>query len=526
MIAASVAAVCWTLAIEPATARRTLGVDSLRIEIGRALFTSAAVATALACGLALVTVVRAASPRAPLGTAALGLSVTGLTGAALLVGICEGTGTEQFLCSVGYAAGLLAVALGARQARGTTPARSSRSGALPLGAAAVAIGAQLVRLPVFGPADDVSVTLAALVAGALAVRQAAALRDLRRYGDEAAAREARFRALAHTDALTGLANRRRLVQVLRQDAVGGPPCVLLAIDLDGFKDVNDVRGHDVGDAVLVEVARRLSTRLRPAELAVRLGGDEFAVLLWASAADAETRAGEILADLARPYDVTVGPVYLSASIGMAGCATTTTVEGLLRNADLALRFAKKRGKNRVEHYAAADDQWLRRRTTIEEALRGAADRGELTLAYQPVVALDEGRAVGVEALVRWHHPTLGSVPPAEFVPVAEEVGLIGELDRWVLREACRQLSRWLADGYDLWVSVNISVRELHLPGYIGQVVDAFVDHGVPPDRLILEVTEHAVAVDVEQMIGRLAALRAVGVRVALDDFGAGYSSLG
>jgi EAL domain-containing protein (putative c-di-GMP-specific phosphodiesterase class I) len=169
---------------------------------------------------------------------------------------------------------------------------------------------------------------------------------------------------------------------------------------------------------------------------------------------------------------------------------------------------------------------MRRRTALEQALRGAVERGELSLAYQPVMSLPSARPVGVEALLRWHSPTLGQVSPAEFIPLAEEAGIIARLDRWVLDEACRQLSRWLAEGHDLWVSVNISVQELHLPEYVDQVVDALREHAIPPEKLVLEVTEHAVAIDLDELVNRLRALRETGVRIALDDFGAGYSSLG
>jgi EAL domain-containing protein (putative c-di-GMP-specific phosphodiesterase class I) len=180
----------------------------------------------------------------------------------------------------------------------------------------------------------------------------------------------------------------------------------------------------------------------------------------------------------------------------------------------------------VERYDAAYDQWMRRRTTVEQELRGAIEREELSLVYQPVIELPDGRPVGVEALVRWQHPVLGQVPPTEFIPIAEEAGLVNRIDRWVLHQACHQLSRWISEGHDPWVSVNISIRELHRPEYVDQVVEVLRAHRVPPERLVLEVTEHAVALDLDEVVDRLAALRAVGVRIALDDFGAGYSSLG
>jgi EAL domain-containing protein (putative c-di-GMP-specific phosphodiesterase class I) len=180
----------------------------------------------------------------------------------------------------------------------------------------------------------------------------------------------------------------------------------------------------------------------------------------------------------------------------------------------------------VERYQARYDELLRRRGTLESELRHAIDRDELRLVFQPVVALPSMRPVGAEALLRWHHPRLGAVRPDEFIPVAEESGLINRIGSWVLEHACRQLADWLARGHDVWVSVNLSPKELHAADYAGQVADVLAEYGVPPQRLVLEVTEHAVATDMEELISRLAELRATGVRIALDDFGAGYSSLG
>ncbi len=202
------------------------------------------------------------------------------------------------------------------------------------------------------------------------------------------------------------------------------------------------------------------------------------------------------------------------------------MELLLRNADLALRYAKQRGKNRIERYDATYDQLLSRRTRLEHELRGAIERDELRLVFQPVASLPSVRPVGAEALLRWRHPELGNVRPDEFIPLAEECGMIAKLGAWVLHQACYQLSRWLADGHDVWVSVNVSPRELHAPEYVVQVAEALRAHHVPPQRLVLEVTEHAVATDLDELIRRLTALRLTGVRIALDDFGAGYSSLG
>ena len=353
---------------------------------------------------------------------------------------------------------------------------------------------------------------------ALVARQYLALRDVRRYTLQLRQREAHFRELAHTDPLTGLANRRGLQRALRE--LGTAAKVLVGIDLDGFKTVNDMRGHDVGDAVLSEVGDRLRRNLLAGDVAARLGGDEFAVLMHGTADEAMLTAHRLLAVLGEPYEVDGGSVFLSASLGVADTGE------LIRDADLALRYAKQRGKNRVERYQARYDELLRRRGTLESELRHAIDRDELRLVFQPVVALPSMRPVGAEALLRWHHPRLGAVRPDEFIPVAEESGLIDRIGAWVLEQACRQLAEWLAKGHDVWVSVNLSPKELHAADYAGQVADVLAAYGVPPQRLVLEVTEHAVATDLEELISRLTELRATGVRIALDDFGAGYSSLG
>jgi EAL domain-containing protein (putative c-di-GMP-specific phosphodiesterase class I) len=234
----------------------------------------------------------------------------------------------------------------------------------------------------------------------------------------------------------------------------------------------------------------------------------------------------LLAVLCRPYEVDGGTVFLSASVGVAGAPAGGDMAELMRDADLALRYAKQRGKNRVERYDLRYDELLRRHSTLENELRHAIERDELRLVFQPVVALPSVRPVGAEALLRWHHPTLGAVRPDEFIPVAEESGLIARIGEWVLHQACRQLSLWLAAGHDVWVSVNLSPKELHNADYAGLVADVLRAHRVPPQRLVLEVTEHAMATDMDELIRRLGELRATGVRIALDDFGAGYSSLG
>jgi diguanylate cyclase (GGDEF)-like protein len=529
LIAAATLHITWTLFIQPALARHSHHptpslTDARTYVLGIPLLVSLA-----AAGIAAVTAGRAQPPRATRVLAAGAVGLTVLTGLCLLVALRYGGGAVVAGLCWGYLLSLALTVLAVRRADRPAPPALDLPGSgtvMALVPVAAAIVAALIRMVVFGSTDNVSILIAASVGSLITARQMVANSSARRYAHRLAEREAFFKDMAFTDPLTGLANRRQLLRVLEEQAVGGPACVLMAIDLDGFKSVNDMRGHDVGDAVLVEVGRRLRANLRPGDLAARLGGDEFAVLMWGGPDEAHRVAERLLTVLGAPYDMEGSAVFLSASIGLAAGATADDVPSLLHNADLSLRFAKQRGKSRVERYDAAYDQWMRRRTTVEQELRGAIEREELSLVYQPVIALPEGRPVGVEALVRWHHPKLGQVSPAEFIPIAEEAGLVTRVDKWVLHQACHQLSRWIAEGHDPWISVNISIRELHLPEYVQQVVEVLRAHRVPPERLVLEVTEHAVALDLDEVVDRLAELRAVGVRIALDDFGAGYSSLG
>jgi diguanylate cyclase (GGDEF)-like protein len=388
------------------------------------------------------------------------------------------------------------------------------------------VACSLIEMVTIGRLEPTSLVITSVVMLTLVGRLGIALRDVNGYARRLEASEAHFRGMAFTDPLTGLANRRRLTQTLGEAWAEDRAYGLITLDLDGFKNVNDLHGHDVGDAVLVEVGRRLRANVRPGDEAVRLGGDEFAVLTRADPAGARHVAERLLAVLARPYEVVDGQVFLSASLGVADGGTAPTVEGLLRNADLALRYAKQHGKNRVERYDVTYDVSLRRRVAVEQGLRLAIERDELSLSFQPVVRLPDGRPIGVEALLRWHHPELGTVSPAEFIPVAEEIGRIAALGRWTMHRACHQLSRWLGDGHDIWLAVNVSVRELRAPRFADSVAEVLRAHHLPPARLVLEVTEQSVARDVDELAPPLQELRDLGVRVALDDFGAGYSSLG
>ncbi|MFJ6195586.1 putative bifunctional diguanylate cyclase/phosphodiesterase [Micromonospora sp. NPDC092111] len=489
----------------------------------------ASVTVALTAGLAVIVVARADAPRSRLALLGAGIIAATTGGLGVSAGVCQGGPAMALsgavLLAVGLPAGALAVhrvdALG--QVDIDLIRRDGEYAFIPMFAMAASAMYHLVQ---GGRFDALGIVAGSVEGFALVARQHLSLNDVRRYAGRLAEREAHFRELAHTDPLTGLANRRGLLREMQRRAADGVGCALLGLDLDGFKNVNDMRGHDVGDMVLAEVGRRLRGNLRPGDLAARLGGDEFAVLMRGELADADVVAERLLGVLGGAYDQPGGPVFLSVSIGVAGQLGDPDVVGLLRHADLALRYAKQRGKNRIERYDGTYDQLLLRRTRLEHEMRGAIERNELRLAFQPVASLPSVRPVGAEALLRWHHPELGNVRPDEFIPLAEECGMIAKLGAWVLHQACRQLSRWLADGHDVWVSVNVSPRELHAPEYVVQVAEALRAHHVPPQRLVLEVTEHAVATDLDELIRRLTALRLTGVRIALDDFGAGYSSLG
>jgi diguanylate cyclase (GGDEF)-like protein len=397
---------------------------------------------------------------------------------------------------------------------------------LPVVTVGAALVTTVVHLSSGGHPDVVSAVLGVLTGFTLMVRQALALTDARRYLGRLRDDEQHLRELAYTDPLTGVGNRRHLMAALTDGCVRDQDFVLVALDLDGFTAINDLRGHIAGDEVLAAVGERLRASLRPGDIAARTGGDEFAVLLTGADSDADSVAERLLRTVSEPYKTSAGSVFVTASAGHAAAATADDAKTLLRNADAALRLAKRHGTGTIQRYDATHDDFAHRRTAIEQGLRGALAAGEFTLAYQPIVTLPDARPIAVEALLRWDSARLGRVPPDEFIPIAEEVGLIASIDRWVMHEACRQLGRWLDDGHDLWLSVNVSIRELHQPEYVDQVGETLRIHHVRADRLVIEVTEHSAALDLDSVVGRLSELRATGVRIALDDFGAGYSSLG
>jgi diguanylate cyclase (GGDEF)-like protein/PAS domain S-box-containing protein len=341
---------------------------------------------------------------------------------------------------------------------------------------------------------------------------------------------------AFHDGLTGLANRALFVDRLEHALYTGTTqddrLAVLFIDLDDFKKVNDSLGHPAGDELLRICARRLTDRLAAGDTAARLGGDEFAVLLetCASPEAAGQMARYLLDALAEPLELDGRRIAVSASAGIALVSRREQppAEEILRNADIALYRAKDQGAGRYRLYEDRMHGALLRRMELEAELRRAIATSQFTLHYQPIVEAEGENLVGVEALVRWDHPEKGIIPPAHFVAVAEEAGMIEVLGGWILREAVRQAAEWHRAGVGggrLWISVNLSVEQLANPALVAEVELALRNHGLPPEQLVLELTESAVMRDVVTATHRLDALKGLGVRIAVDDFGEGHSSL-
>ncbi|MGA0532437.1 EAL domain-containing protein [Hansschlegelia sp. KR7-227] len=333
--------------------------------------------------------------------------------------------------------------------------------------------------------------------------------------------------MALHDALTGLPNRvlfrQRLTLSVAEAACEGHALAMLACDLDRFKSVNDTRGHLAGDAVLRAVAERLKSVLRAGDTVARLGGDEFAVIL--ARIDRPEEAARIAARLidlvGQPIDVDGQLTGVGISVGVA-LGQGDPAEQIFKNADMALYRAKAAGRNTYRFFEQGMDAALVARSLLEVDLRDAVRRDAFELHYQPVIALGTGEPCGFEALLRWPHPTRGMISPAEFIPLAEETGLILPLGEWALREACREAAGW---PRDIRVAVNVSAVQFQRPGLAQSVIDALDMSGLSPDRLELEITESVLMENAEGAVSSLMRLRALGVRIALDDFGTGYSSL-
>jgi diguanylate cyclase (GGDEF)-like protein len=337
---------------------------------------------------------------------------------------------------------------------------------------------------------------------------------------------------AHHDQLTGLPNRtlffRELAAAVDAARHGRAGVSLLIADLDDSKQVNDAYGHADGDELLREVAARLREVGGERGLPARFGGDEFALLLDGVDDDAEVDrlADRMRERLLEPFRLTQATVSIGASIGVAGATASLTAGDLMRCADIAMYSAKAKGKNRVERFSESSHGEIAELRLLEEHLAHAVERDEIVLHYQPQIDLASDRCVGVEALVRWQHPTLGLLPPVRFVPLAERTGQIIGLGDHVLRTACRQMAAWtsLPGAAELGLAVNVAARQLVDPGFAGAVASALRDGGLPARRLVLELTESEM-IDQEVARGQLRAVAELGVRIAIDDFGTGYASL-
>ncbi|MFF5290120.1 putative bifunctional diguanylate cyclase/phosphodiesterase [Paractinoplanes globisporus] len=424
---------------------------------------------------------------------------------------------------------LITLGVAAQGRAGREPRRGpGRLGVLLPYLAIVAVDVPLIAVAFGEPLRwPVRVALVATVAvtALVTVRQYIAYRENARLLRNTRIQEERLQYEVSHDGLTGLANRAlfrdRLTAAL---ATTGSASVLL-VDLDDFKTVNDLLGHGAGDRLLVSVARLLQAEVGDVGLPARAGGDEFAVLLTGAGTDPEALAGRLLAALAQP--ISEHRLLVQASIGIAVAGPGSTVDSVLLNADVATYNAKQRGKACFVRYADGMKEPVLAHMQLGGELRRALENDEFRVVYQPIMRLDGTRMIGVEALIRWHHPARGEVGPAEFIPAAESTGLIVPLGRFVLRETCRQAAAWLAEfGPDALeeAGLNVSARQLHDPDFVADVAGALADSGLPCERLVLEVTESAVLRG-QQVSRALFELDRMGIRLALDDFGTGESSL-
>ncbi|MDQ1455201.1 MAG: hypothetical protein QOH28_821, partial [Actinomycetota bacterium] len=345
--------------------------------------------------------------------------------------------------------------------------------------------------------------------------------------------ETELRHRAFHDSLTGLANRALLRDRIEHAMARRETCeaALMVLDLDGFKHVNDSLGHLAGDHALAVVADRLRGVSRPGDTVARLGGDEFALLIEDPMSRDQLQAlgSRLIEAVAQPFDWQDRAVVVGASVGVAFVeAGLHSADDLIRNADIGLYAAKAEGRGQMCAFDPSMFDTARTRFEVESDLRNAVDNHELVLQYQPIVELRTGRPSGFEALVRWQHPTRGMLAPDEFIPIAEETSLIVPLGRWVLNRACRDLANW-TDTYPqagrLYVSVNLSARQLEDQRVVSDVRAALSDSHLEPSRLVLEITETALMQDKQAALARLNALKALGVHLSVDDFGTGYSSL-
>ncbi|MCC5859248.1 MAG: EAL domain-containing protein [Ectothiorhodospiraceae bacterium] len=352
--------------------------------------------------------------------------------------------------------------------------------------------------------------------------------------------ETEIRQLAFYDPLTQLPNRSllktRLQQAIKESGRSGRPGALLFVDLDNFKTLNDSRGHDTGDQLLQQIARRLTHCLREGDTVARFGGDEFVVVVGELGSDpgsaaekAQAIGKKIQSALVRPYRIGRDIFHSTPSIGIAPFdgVENNSVDEVLKRGDLAMYEAKARGRNCLQFFDPAMQALVAKRANLEADLRQALVNGQLELHFQPQVDVD-GRLIGAEALIRWPHPVDGMIPPAQFIPLAEDTGLILPLGTWVMEEACRHLADWerALDGKAFQLCVNVSTHQFHQPEFVTRVREILARTGADPNRLVLEITEGLLLqIDADDVVRTLQSLKADGVGFAIDDFGTGYSSL-
>ncbi len=357
--------------------------------------------------------------------------------------------------------------------------------------------------------------------------------ERRQADQELARREEELAFMATHDALTGLPNRTlildRVEQMLARSARSQTPVAALFVDLDNFKSINDTLGHGVGDELLRAVTARLDGVIRDADALGRLGGDEFVVISeeLSLSAGPELIAERLLDALKLPFNLGVDGatrVTVAASIGIAA-GDRISAEELLRDADIAMYRAKWDGKNRYVVFETGMQHTIQNRMELEMDLREALENDEFFLAYQPTIDLNDMSPTGVEALIRWKHPVRGVVQPDDFVPLLEETGLIVEVGKWVLEEACSQGAAWRAAGYPIGMAVNVSGRQLDTDQLIDDIEGSLSASGLDPGALTIEITETTLMRNAEETARRLTAIKQLGVRIAIDDFGTGYSSL-
>jgi diguanylate cyclase (GGDEF)-like protein len=358
--------------------------------------------------------------------------------------------------------------------------------------------------------------------------------ERQRSNEELTRRQEELAFLATHDPLTGLPNRTlildRVEQMLVRARRNPAPVAVLFVDLDNFKHINDTLGHGAGDRLLQAVAARLEHAIRDADALGRLGGDEFVVIAegMSLAAGPELIAERLLEALKQPFKLDHSPeearLTVTASVGIAA-GDRGSAEELLRDADIAMYRAKWDGKNRFVLFESGMEDDVQSRMELEMDLREALAEDQFYLEYQPTFALQDMSPTGVEALIRWKHPVRGTIQPNDFIPLLEETGMIVEIGRWVLKEACRQAAEWRESGYPIGMSVNASAKQLDIDEFVEDVREALLGSGLEASALTIEITETTLMRNAEETARRLAAVKELGVRIAIDDFGTGYSSL-